>query len=167
MARKHVLALGIAVAAGLFAWAVWAWADDTPGAAPPQGAEQQAQPAQEEQPAGEAPAAEEEPAPIISDNGLQLVDWYTTDGHELHILVRDLGYVHGARRGTLSFTMTPDGGQAKQGSRRFTCAPRESYDRNLFLLRYAPKLEGQTARVNLTFNDNKGVSTFWFELQLN
>jgi hypothetical protein len=165
---------GLLVLAIIAAFALWAWAEDTAQAPP---ADKQATtpagPAQpsaagEEQPAPtEEQAPEEETGPIISSNGLELVRWYTTTGHELHILIRDLGTVHGNRQGTVSFTLTGDNGASKSGDKRFNCSPNDNYDRDIVLTHYKPHQRGQWAKAELTFKDNKGTSEFWFSVYLN
>lgn len=157
--RKLVL-MGMLVLAIVAVFALWAWAED---AAPAQPADtQEAQPA-----ASEEQAPEQEAEPIVSSNGLELVEWYTTTGHELHVRIHDQGTVRGHRQGTVSFTMTPDSGASQSGRKRFNCSPNDNYDRDLVLLRYKPNQRDQWARVDVTFTDNKGTSDFWFDVYLN
>lgn len=139
---KRIIAAGIFATLLLAAVALWAWAEDG------------------------QPAPETQPEPIVSSNGLELVDWYTTQGHELHILVRDLGYTKGNRRGTVAYSITADNGASSTGEKRFNCSPNDTYNRDITLLRYRPKTADQNARVELTVTDNKGTSEFWFDVYL-
>lgn len=104
--------------------------------------------------------------PIISENGLQLVSWYTSNGHEVHILMRDVNRAGGVRNGTLRWELTTAGGTSTNGTLQYSISPYNSRDTNLFLVRYIPALAGQTAHCLLHFSDNKGRSEFWFDTWL-
>jgi hypothetical protein len=158
--------------AGLLGLSPRALADDStpsgnvgperPGGTPP--ADEAAPPAEDE----EQPQEEEEsaPEPIVSSNGLKLIDWYTTEGHQLHIVFSDQDTVRGDRNGTVRWTATLDNGKQLKGSKRFNCSPRDNYDTDKVLGSYQPKLSEQWARVTLIFEDNKGTSEFWFDVYL-
>ena len=144
-----------------------------PAAPPSGGVNNPDQPSSPETPSPNPPGNGDENSPsepdnpIISNNSLQLVSWYTTNGHEVHIVLRDLDRSRGARTGTLNWELTTAGGTKTSGSSQFMVSPFNKRDTDLFLVRYIRNLSGQNAHILLHFRDNKGLSDFWCDVWMN